>query len=98
MRTIKTTTGAEIALDGDIMTVLETLYQEVTVRLELERSFEDMMREITHLVGQMSDEERRTYLVESFFLNTVTYENERLTAYVRRLAQQAKDLADAPES
>jgi hypothetical protein len=98
MRTIKTTTGVEIALDGDIMTVLETLYEEVTVRLELERSFEDMMREITHLVGQMTDEERRTYLVESFFLNTVTYENERLSAYVRRLAQQAKHLADAHES
>jgi len=98
MRTIKTTTGVEIALDGDIMTVLETLYEEVTVRLELERSFEDMMREITHLVGQMTDEELRTYLVESFFLNTVTYENERLSAYVRRLAEKAKHLADAPEA
>jgi len=98
MRTIKTTTGVEIALDGDIMTLLETLYEEVTVRLELERSFEDMMREITHLIGQMTDDERRTYLVESVFLNTVTYENERLSAYVRRLAQQAKDLADAHES
>jgi hypothetical protein len=98
MRTIKTTTGVEIALDGDIMTVLETLYEEVTVRLELERTYEDMMREITHLVGQMTDEERRTYLVESFFLNTVTYENERLSAYVRRLAEKAKHLADAPEA
>jgi hypothetical protein len=98
MRKIETTTGADLPLDGDIMTVLETLYEEVTVRLELERSFEDMMREITNLVGQMSDEERRTYLVESLFLNTVTYENERLSAYVRRLAQQAKHLADTPES
>jgi hypothetical protein len=98
MRTIKTTTGVEIALDGDMMTVLETLYEEVTLRLELERTYEDMMREITHLVGQMTDEERRTYLVESFFLNTVTYENERLSAYVRRLAEKAKHLADAHES
>jgi len=98
MRTIKTTTGLEIALDGDMMTVLETLYAEVTVRLELERTYEDMMREITHLVGQMTDEELRTYLVESFFLNTVTYENERLSAYVRRLAEKAKHLADAPEA
>jgi len=98
MRTIKTTTGVEIALDGDMMTVLETLYAEVTVRLELERTYEDMMREITHLVGQMTDEELRTYLVESFFLNTVTYENERLSAYVRRLAEKAKHLADAPEA
>jgi hypothetical protein len=93
MRTIETTNGVEIPLDGDLMTVLETLYDEVTVRLELERTFEDMMREITHLVGQMSEDEKRMYLVESIFLNTVTYENERLGAYLKRLAQQAQDLA-----
>ena len=90
MRTIKTSTGVEIPLDGDIMTVLETLYEEVTVRLELERTFEDMMREITHLVSQMSEEDLRTYLVESLFLNTVTYENERLGSYMRRLTQESE--------
>jgi hypothetical protein len=89
MRTIKTTTGAEIVLDGDLLTVMETLYQEVTARRELERSFEEMAREITHLIGQMTEEERRAYLQESLFLNTVTYENERLGAYMRKLA--AKD-------
>jgi hypothetical protein len=88
MRTIKTTAGASLTLDGDIMTILETLYEEVTVRLELERTFEDMMREISSVVDQMSDEERRAYLVESLFLNTVTYENERLGAYMRRLTEE----------
>lgn len=95
MRTIKTSNGVDLALDGDIMTVLETLYEEVTVRLELERTFEDMMREISSVVDQMSDEERRAYLIESLFLNTVTYENERLGAYMRRLTQQA---ASEPEA
>lgn len=89
MRTIKTTNGVDLTLDGDIMTILETLYEEVTVRLELERTFEDMMREISSIVDQMSDEDRRAYLIESLFLNTVTYENERLGAYMRRLAQEA---------
>ena len=88
MRTIKTTTGAEIPLDGDLLTVMETLYQEVTARRELERSFEDMAREIVHLIGQMTEEERRAYLQESLFLNSVTYENERLGAYMRKLAGQ----------
>jgi len=88
MRTIKTTTGAEIPLDGDLLTVMETLYQEITARRELERSFEDMAREIVHLIGQMTDDERRAYLQESLFLNTVTYENERLGAYMRKLAGQ----------
>ena len=71
MRTITTTTGADISLDGDLLAIMETLYREVTARRELERSFEDMLREITHLIDQMTDEERRAYLLESLFLNTV---------------------------
>ena len=88
MRTIKTTTGAEIPLDGDLLAVMEILYREVTARRELERSFEDMIREIQHLIGQMTDDERRAYLAESLFLNTVKYENDRLESYMRKLARQ----------
>ena len=39
MRTIKTTTGFDIALDGDLLAVLEALYREVTARRELERTY-----------------------------------------------------------
>ena len=85
MRTIITTTGAEITLDGDLLAIMETLYREVTAKRGLDRSFEDMMREITHLIDQMADEDRRTYLLESLFLNTVKYENDKLEAYMRRL-------------
>ena len=87
MRTIKTTTGAEIVLDGDILAVMETLYREVTARKELDRSFEDMLREITHLIDQMTEEERKAYLLESLFLNTVKYENDKLEAYMRKIAK-----------
>ena len=85
MRTIKTTTGADIVLDGDLLAIMETLYREVTAKRALERSFEDMMREIQHLIGQMTDDERQSYLAESLFLNTVKYENDRLEAYMRKL-------------
>jgi hypothetical protein len=87
MRTIKTTTGASIELDGDLLAIVETLYREVTVRRELNRSFEDMISEITHLIDQMSDAERRAYLLESLFLNTVRYENDKLEAYMRRISK-----------
>ena len=87
MRRITTTNGAEIALDGDLLAIMETLYREVTARKELERSFEDMVREIKHLITQMTDEERRDYLAESLFLNTVKYENDKLEAYMRRIAR-----------
>jgi len=87
MRTIKTTTGADIPLDGDLLAIMETLYREVTAKRELERSFEDMLREITHLIDQMDDGERRAYLLESLFLNTVKYENDKLEAYIRKIAK-----------
>ena len=85
MRQIKTTTGATIVLDGDLLAIMEALYQEVTVKRDLERSFEDMVREINNLIEQMDETERKTYLAESLFLNTVKYENDKLEAYMRRL-------------
>ena len=88
MRTIKTTSGASITLDGDLLAVMEALYREVTARRELERSFEDMAKEIHHLIAQMDDNERRTYLAESLFLNTVKYENDKLDAYMKKLAKR----------
>ncbi|MGE0042841.1 MAG: hypothetical protein AB7H88_17875 [Vicinamibacterales bacterium] len=85
MRTIKTTSGAEVTLDGDLLAILETLFHEVTARRELSRSFEDMSREIHHLVSQMSSEDLRAYLAESLFLNQVKYENDKLESYMRKL-------------
>ena len=87
MKTIKTTTGAEIQLDGDLLAIMETLDREVTAKRELERSFEDMLREINHLIDQMDEGERRAYLLESLFLNTVRYENDKLDANMRNLTK-----------
>jgi hypothetical protein len=88
MRIIKTTTGAEIALDGDLLAVMEALYREVTATRALERSFDDMVREIQHLIGQMDNAERSAYLAESLFLNTVKYENDKLEAYMKKLSRK----------
>jgi hypothetical protein len=85
MRKVRLSTGFELGLDGDILGVLEALYREVALKRQLKVSFEDMMREIESIVAQMPEEERRRYLVESLFLNSVTYENEMLDAYMRRL-------------
>jgi hypothetical protein len=89
MRTITLTTGARLPLDGDLLTVLETLYHEMTAKRDLERTFEDTVREIQHVIDQLTDEERRQYLSESLFLNFVSYENERLGAYLKRLSKNA---------
>jgi phage gp29-like protein len=88
MRTIKTSSGATVDLDGDLLAVMEALYREVTAKRELQRTFEDMVREIHHLIDQMDDQERRTYLAESLFLNTVKYENDKLEAYMKKLTKK----------
>jgi len=93
MRTIKLTTGSDVPLDGDLLTVLETLYVELSAKRDLERTFEDTVREIQHVIEQMSEEERQQYLSESLFLNFVSYENERLGAYMKKLSETENESA-----
>lgn len=85
VRTIRTTSGEEIALDGDLLAVLEALYREVTVKRELDHSFEDVSREIANIVDQLTPEELKQYLTESLFLNSVSFENQKLEAWVKKL-------------
>ena len=73
MRSIKTTSGSEIVLDGDLLAVLEALYHEVTAKKELERSFEDMNREINHLIDQLTEDEKKALitLLDKFHRNAI---------------------------
>jgi hypothetical protein len=88
MRTIKTTTGIEIPLDGELLTLIETLFQEITVKRELDHTYEDVAREINNLVDQMTEDERRAYFVDSLFLTFNRYENDRLSEYLNRLTKK----------
>ena len=98
MRRVKLTTGFQLDLDGDLLALLEALYREVTLKHALNVSFEDMMREIQALVDQMDAEDRRRYLVESIFLNSVTYENEMLDAFMRRITERKRKTRGSQES
>ena len=40
MKTIRTSSGTTIPLDNDLLAVLEALYRDVTVKLDLDRSFD----------------------------------------------------------
>ena len=88
MSKVRLSTGFELPLDGELLAILEALYHEVTLKKQLDVTFQEMMKEIEGLVEQMSDDDRRRYLVESLFLNSVTYENEKLDAYMRRLTDE----------
>ena len=71
---------------------------DFTLRLEVidvknlhsSRFSDQKLGRILALIDQMNPAERRDYLAESLFLNSVTYENEMLSAYVRRLAAPPK--------
>ena len=96
MRTIKTSTGVAVSLDGDLLAIMEVLYHEVTARHELERSFDDMNREIANLIAQMTAADLRKYLQEALFVNTITYENQRAAAYIRRVGGRPSRRKAAP--
>lgn len=90
MRSIKTTSGTAVVLDGDLLAIHEALYHEVTVKKDLNRSYEDMNREIKHLIAQMTAEEQQAYLLDSLFMGQNRYENDLADAYFRKLKKTAE--------
>lgn len=90
MRKITTTSGTEIELDGDALAVIEIVSRDLARRRELDYSFEDVDREIQHLVNQLDADELRAYLKESLFMSFNRYENDRLSVMVDK-ANAARD-------
>lgn len=90
VKKVTMSTGHQIPLDGDLLYVLESLYREVALKKELKATYDDMMSEITVIVEGMDEDARKRYLIESLFLNSVTYENERLGAYMKKLTAEAE--------
>ena len=88
MRTIKTTAGTPVDLDGDVLAVIETVSRDLVRTRQLDYGFEDVDKEIQHLVGQMTDEELRVYLKESLFMSFNRFENERMVAIVKRATNE----------
>ena len=62
MRTITTSSGTPLDLDGDVLAVLETVSRDLIRLRALDYGFEDVDRAFAHLVSQMSEDELRAYL------------------------------------
>ncbi len=90
MRTITTSTGTRIELDGDVLAVLEAVSRELKRRHALDYGFEEVAREIQHLVDQLTEDDLRSYLRESLFMSFNRFENERMTALVRRVMRESE--------
>jgi hypothetical protein len=90
MRTITTTAGTRVELDGDVLAVIEIISRDLARRQELDYTFEDVDREFQVLVAQMTDDELRSYLKESLFMSFNRFENDRLGAFVKK-ANRARE-------
>ena len=84
MRTITTSKGVAIELDGDIQSVLEALFKTCWDNPE-DYSYEHTVREVQHILGQLTDAESRQYLSEALALCYTTYENGRLDVVMKKL-------------
>ena len=88
MRTIKTLAGTPLPLDGDVLAVIEAISRDLLRKQALEYGFEDVDREIAHIVSQLSEEELRAYLKESLFMSFNRYENDQLAALIRKASRE----------
>lgn len=91
MRSIKTTSGTRLELDGDVLAVIEAVSRDLMRSRALDYGFDEVDREFSHLVAQMSEEELRAYLKESLFMSFNRYENEHLAELIRK-ANQVQDV------
>jgi hypothetical protein len=84
MRTIKTTAGTPVELDGDVLAVIEAISRDLVRRRELEYGFEEVDREFQFLIAQMTEDELRAYLKESLFMSFNRFENDRMTSIMKK--------------
>ena len=88
-RTITTSAGTPIELDGDVLAIIEAISRDLTRQRALEYSFEEVDHEFQLLIAQMTADELRAYLKESLFMSFNRFENDRLINIVRRAGSAA---------
>jgi hypothetical protein len=91
MRTITTTAGTRVDLDGDALAIIEIISRDLARRKGLDYGFEDVDREIQHVVSQMTAEDLQAYLKESLFMSFNRFENDRLVALVKKANRATED-------
>ena len=91
MRTITTTAGTRVDLDGDALAIIEIISRDLARQKGLDYGFDDVDLEIQHIVSQMTPEELQAYLKESLFMSFNRFENDRLIALVRKANRATED-------
>jgi hypothetical protein len=91
MRTIRTSSGTSVPLDGDVLAVIEAVFRDLRRTKLLDYGFEDVDRQFQQIVEQMSPEELRAYLKESLLMSFTRFETDRLMTIVRKANRATED-------
>ena len=87
MRTITTASGSRIDLDGDVLALVEVVSRDLARQKELDYGYEDVDRELQHIVSQLTEDDLRAYLKESLFMSFNRYENDRMAAILNKASR-----------
>jgi len=89
-RTLRLKSGTEIALDGDVVFLIDALFRDFAVERAFAPAYADVQRELEGVFAKMDEDERREYFCASLFLNYVTYENEMAERLAEKITKRAK--------
>lgn len=59
---ITLSTGATLKIDGNLDTLIETLYDEIVMKSSFRAGFGDIASEVSFVISQMTREDRDRYL------------------------------------
>ena len=90
--TVTLESGLTLALDGDLVFLIDALYREFAVKRGFAPAYAEVQKEIGRLLGQMGPAATREYFAASLFLNYVTYENEMADRLADAITEKARRL------
>ena len=87
---LKLGSGTKVALDGDLVFLIDALYRDFAVKRGFAPDYADLQKEIARVLEQMGPDATREYFAASLFLNYVTYENEMAERLADKITSKAR--------
>jgi len=81
--------GREVELCGDLVPILDALYQDVAAASAFDYDYLKMRKEIDFVLDQLTKEEIMQLAANSLFLNYVSYENEMAARIIETIGEAA---------
>lgn len=84
--------GDIVKLDGKLQTLLQALYQQISLKNEMVYTTRQLADSVKMLVAQMNEDERTAYLIQSIIVSFTFFDRELIKkAYEEKRAQHVND-------